>query len=306
MADPVAEAPAKAGNTLTKKVGPLPLGVWVLILGGTIVIVYAMNARKGSTGNTLAVAADGTTGPESGTGNGAVGGWLYQQAQAVSKKDYKTNEEWGRAAIQFLIGQGYDAALADVAIRRYIGGLDISVQQRPLVTAALNGLGPPPEQMGPISELPGDGPVTGGGGGGTNTPPPTPPRNNGGILGFLFGLADIFLPGLKLNGQGYKVPVNGSDYTVGVQYGNDGAGVTVVGPSGDETRVDVPRPSATQVPVVGSTTRTYTVKQGDTLASIALNQYGSSLQASKIYNANLEVIQDKNNLIPGSVLVIPQ
>lgn len=308
MAD-VADAPAKATGALTKKVGPLPIGVWVILIGGTIVIVYAMNSRgKNNTVNTLEVAADGTTGPESNVGDGSVGGWLYQQSVAVSNKTYTTNEEWGRAAIQFLIGQGYDAALADVAIRRYMGGLDITVQQRPLITAALKGLGPPPEQMGPINEIPGDGPVTGGGGGTPNTPPPTPKPNRGGIFGFVFGLVDLFLPGLKIGANNWKVPVNGMTYDVDLNYGDDGAGVTVTGPGGDETVVGIPRPqnSATQVPVIGTTNRTYIIKTGDTLTSIALAMYGSSLQASKIYNANTEVIANKDNLTPGVTLIIPE
>lgn len=308
MADAPAQVAEKAGGALTKKVGPLPLGVWVIALGGTVVVVYAVNSRKDSTGsNTLAVADDGTTGPESRTGDGSVGGWLYQQAQAVSNKTYATNEEWGRAAIQFLIGQGYDAALADIAIRRYLGGLDISVQQRPLVTAAIRGLGPTPEQMNPINELPSDSPVTGGGGGQTNNPPPTPPRNNGGILGFFFGLIDAFLPGLKVNAQNLQVPVNGQNYEIDLDYGADGGGVTVSGPGGDETRVTVPRPSpATISPTAPGQGRTYTVVGGDTLPGIAMKMYGSSLQASKIYNANLEKISDKDNLIPGTVLTIPE
>lgn len=309
MADPVGDAAGKGVDTLSKKVGPLPLGVWVIALGGTIVVVYAVNSKKGSsTGNTLAVANDGTTGTQSKVGDGSVGGWVSNPAATVStKKTYATNEEWGRAAIQFLIGQGYDAALADIAIRRYLGGLDITVQQRPLITAAINGLGPTPQQMGPISELPGDSPIPGGGGTTGNHPPPTPPTNTGGLFGFLFGLVDAFLPGLNLKSQNLQVPVNGQNYGVDLSYGSEGAGVDVTGPGGDVTRVGVPRPSAATVtPTPQDTTRTYTVVAGDTIAGIALKEYGSSLQANKIYNGNLEKIQDKDNLIPGTVLVIPE
>lgn len=308
MADAPGAVAEKAGGALTKKVGPLPLGVWFIAIGGTVVVVYAVNSKKSSTGgNTLEVAADGTTGPETRTGDGSVGGWLYQQAQAVSNKTYTTNEEWGRAAIRYLIGQGYDAALSDIAIRRYLGGLDISVQQRPLITAAIAGLGPVPEQLGPISELPGDTPVTGGGGGQTNNPPPTPPNNNGGLFGFFFNLIGQLLPGLTVDAQNLQVPVNGQNYEVDVNYGNDGAGVTVTGPGGDETRVGIPAPNPALIsPSAPGQGRTYTVVDGDTLPGIALKMYNSSLQANKVYNANLEVIQDKDNLIPGTVLTIPE
>lgn len=323
MSDAVAETTAKTAkggmSALSKKIGPLPVGAWIGVIAVGVLIAYTVNSRAGTgtrTSNTLAVADDGTTGPEPNVGDGSVGGWQYQQATAAqAAKTYDTNEKWGRAAIQFLIGQGYDAALADVAIRRYLGGLSISVQQRPLITAAIAGLGPTPEQMNPIDELPTDSPVTGGdgtgstGGGSTNNPPPTPPRNNNGLFGWLFGLVDAFLPGLNIRARNLIVPVNGQDYSVSVGYGADGGSVSVTDPNGAVTDVSVPRTStnpATTVPPAPGSQRTYTVKEGDTLPGIAMAMYGSSLQASKIYNANLSKITDKDRLVAGTVLVIPE
>lgn len=307
MAEP-AEAASKAGSIASKKIGPLPAGVWLIVLGGTIVIVYAVNSRGGgkSTGATLAVADDGTTGADTQSGIGA-GGWSYSAPAPVTPaKTFDTNEEWGRAAIQFLIGQGYDAALADIAIRRYLGGLDISAQQRPLITAAIAGLGPVPNQLGPINELPGDTPVTGTGGGNSNTPQPAPVQRSSGIFGLFSDILDVFLPGLSFSGSGYKVPVGPDTWTVGLGYDSAGGSLNVKGPQGDTTQIGVPRNPALVTPVAQTPGRKYTVVQGDTLASIALTVYGSSLQASKIYNANLGVITDKDNLTPGAVLTIPE
>ena len=53
------------------------------------------------------------------------------------------------------------------------------------------------------------------------------------------------------------------------------------------------------------TARTYTVKRGDTLSSIALEMYDDSSQWQKILDANRNRLPDSNRLRPGQVLVIP-
>ena len=58
-----------------------------------------------------------------------------------------------------------------------------------------------------------------------------------------------------------------------------------------------PRP-----PVSG---RTYTVQSGDNLSRIAQQVYGSSAEWKKIYEANRNVIPNKNVLSPGVELILP-
>lgn len=53
------------------------------------------------------------------------------------------------------------------------------------------------------------------------------------------------------------------------------------------------------------TSRTYTVKRGDTLSSIAQEMYDDSRQLRKILDANRDRIPDPDRLRPGQVLVIP-
>lgn len=53
------------------------------------------------------------------------------------------------------------------------------------------------------------------------------------------------------------------------------------------------------------TTKTYTVKKGDTLWAIAAKYYGSGAQYNKIYNANTDKISNPNLIYPGQVLTIP-
>lgn len=53
-------------------------------------------------------------------------------------------------------------------------------------------------------------------------------------------------------------------------------------------------------------TRTLTVKQGDTLHSIAFREYGTVAHWRTIADANLAVIDDPRRLVPGSLLVLPR
>lgn len=53
------------------------------------------------------------------------------------------------------------------------------------------------------------------------------------------------------------------------------------------------------------TTKTYTVKKGDTLWAISAKYYGSGAQYNKIYNANTDKISNPNLIYPGQVLTIP-
>jgi Tfp pilus assembly protein FimV len=51
--------------------------------------------------------------------------------------------------------------------------------------------------------------------------------------------------------------------------------------------------------------RTYTVKRGDTLSSIAQNAYGKASAWTQIYEANRDVIPNKNVVSPGTVIILP-
>lgn len=53
------------------------------------------------------------------------------------------------------------------------------------------------------------------------------------------------------------------------------------------------------------TTKTYTVKSGDCLWTIAKKYYGNGAQYTKIYNANKDKISNPNLIYVGQVLTIP-
>jgi nucleoid-associated protein YgaU len=60
-----------------------------------------------------------------------------------------------------------------------------------------------------------------------------------------------------------------------------------------------PQPSTTE------TSRTYTIKKGDSLSKIAKRQYGDPQQWRRIYDANRDTVTDPDLIYPGQVLRIP-
>ena len=54
-----------------------------------------------------------------------------------------------------------------------------------------------------------------------------------------------------------------------------------------------------------ATTRTYTVRKGDTLSAIAKEHYGDANQWRKIYEANRDLIDNPDLIHPGQTFKIP-
>lgn len=194
-----------AGNFLARKVGPLPLGIWLVAAAG----IYYYYSRK----QAGAAAGTGTSTPGSQTDPaGNVGyidpstGYVYgspedtaalQQASQNSTSGsgastsssvgttYDTNDAWGRAAVNYLVGLGVDATTANQAITLYLSSQPLTANQQADVNLAIQALGAPPSLPGPANSNPppvttppgggsgggGGGSGGGGGGGGTVTVP---------------------------------------------------------------------------------------------------------------------------------------
>lgn len=159
-------------ETFERKVGPLPLGIWVLaVAGGVAVAVFVR--RNASTADPVLV--DGMPGDGSGPdlpGTTAPGaGNIYTPAPSnpygtdLSTPGPTTNEEWARLAIQRLILKGYSPLLADTALRKYIGGSPLDTSEQAAVSEAMRLAGAPPQTLPPTY---GQGPIT------TNPGPITP------------------------------------------------------------------------------------------------------------------------------------
>ena len=161
---------------LGKQVGPLPLGAWFVVVGAGLGLAYYSYRNQ-----TPATPVNDTSG-DPGVGDGSVGGWIPTTPGAAAPTDaapaITTNEQWGVAAINWLIGQGYPADVSDSAIRKYLAGNDPkpSVQEYTLQRVALSHLGSPPQPLPPaVNDPPTSTPPPTGGG--TTSPPPvvTPP-----------------------------------------------------------------------------------------------------------------------------------
>jgi nucleoid-associated protein YgaU len=73
---------------------------------------------------------------------------------------------------------------------------------------------------------------------------------------------------------------------------------TTANTSADLTKLEQAQPIKTQ--------RFYIVHKGDMLSTISQKYYGTVKKVDKIYEANRNVLKDKNSLKPGMKLVIPE
>ena len=148
---------------------------WAIALG---VGGYIYFTKKNSAPATDTTATD-TSGAN--LGNNAPLEFLSADGSSTSTvQQYQTNQQWATAAINWLIAQGYDAALANSAITKGLaGGQDMSgngmsASEYSLWSLALQHLGSPPEPVS-VSPPTQSSPPVSGGSGGSGTPPPVKP-----------------------------------------------------------------------------------------------------------------------------------
>lgn len=159
------------GLDLGKQIGPLPLGAWIVVVGGGLAI--AVWQRNSGTSEEPEIVED--TGSPEGVGEGP--GWVAVPPPSTAPGDsdspkYESNEAWGQAAINWLIAQGYSPGISSSAITKALnGGVDydgkkMSIQEWSLWSLALTKFGSPPYpvNVAPPTSVPG--PIN---------PPTTPP-----------------------------------------------------------------------------------------------------------------------------------
>ena len=91
--------------------------------------------------------------------------------------------------------------------------------------------------------------------------------------------------------------------------------IKLVDPSFSDLIADITVNESTQAPRAqsagasvsgGQSTRSYTVKSGDTLSKISKQFYGNADQYMKIFEANRHQLSDPNNIQAGQNLIIPE
>lgn len=151
---------------LGKQMGPLPLGAWIVVVGGGLGIAWY--TRRSSANDTAEPGID--TGGQPGVGDGSVGGWFPTTPPTTTptpnpKDSVDDNDKWYTYISRELIGRfNYDPLLVDSALRKYLAGQSskLSVSEWVIIRAALSIMTPP-------NPLPDDG----------GTPPPVPPPPGG-------------------------------------------------------------------------------------------------------------------------------
>lgn len=184
MAEGDAPATAAKGGLdfLKQKVGPLPLGVWILIGLGVLWYFEHQKAAASSASATpnqqtdpagnvgsidpatgyvygtpedqaaLAANDSGSSSPGTGAASGGTSG----------AQTYADNNAWGIAAVNYLVGLGIDATTANQAVQQYLASQPLTTAQQGDINLVLaSPIGPPPTLPGPVSTNPN--PVTGGG-----------------------------------------------------------------------------------------------------------------------------------------------
>ncbi len=151
----MAEEITEAGNFLTHKVGPLPIGVWMVAAGGIYWYVRKKNAGSANTGPTALTPSGrvGTTGgigssDMSGGSGGGSGGDTGGSGSTVAGQ-YATNDAWGRAAINYLVARGVDPTVANSAITQFLASQNLTADQQAQVNLAIQAMGSPPNPPQP-------------------------------------------------------------------------------------------------------------------------------------------------------------
>jgi hypothetical protein len=122
------------------------MGAWGVVVAGGLGIAYMLNkgANRAETSQEPLV--------EPGVGTGLVpAGAAFVPSESDQDTGPANNQAWGQQALNWLITQGQNAAVADNAIRKYLAGEALTLQENALIGLALTKFGAPPEALPPTT-----------------------------------------------------------------------------------------------------------------------------------------------------------
>lgn len=159
------------GLDLNKKVGPWPLKVWVVAIGGVVVVSLYLRHRNATNAATVAGDAGAATAPtaldntQPGAGNlaGSTPGYIDTTGNDTQLGGSATNSSWLTKAEAALTGAGADAYTVDQALQAYLTGQQLTPAQESLFNQAVSAVGPVPI---PVPAIPGTGSAGAGNAGG--------------------------------------------------------------------------------------------------------------------------------------------
>lgn len=151
---------------LGKKIGPLPLGVWLVIAAGIFYFVYKKNNAGGGSGGpqTDPAGNTGTINPQTGyvygssedqaalgSGSSSLGGSSDPGSTGGSTVagQYADNNAWAVAAINYLVSIGVDAVAANTAVTQFLGSQTLTTNQQAEINLVIQRIGAPPSPPEP-------------------------------------------------------------------------------------------------------------------------------------------------------------
>lgn len=137
------------GFDLGKQVGPLPIGAWIGVVGGGLLIGWYFS--KGATKPDSGVQVPLT---EPGVGQGG-GQFIFDPPTQVETPaaEIQTNSDWARKATNWLIAKGYDPSASVSAVTKFLTGQNRTLHEQTLINLALLEYGAPPDEV-PLPETP--------------------------------------------------------------------------------------------------------------------------------------------------------
>lgn len=145
-------------GALTKKIGPAPGWVWVVVIVGALYGYRWYKGRNGTPVVTDPTLADTSTSPTANiadTGGTAGGAGIFTPPVLGSTPSGpSTTAEWAALAVKTLIAGGTNPTDANNAVTTYVSHGALSTTQQTIINKVLAQLGPPPEGLIPVVKAP--------------------------------------------------------------------------------------------------------------------------------------------------------
>lgn len=172
-------------EALGRKIGPLPLAVWLVLAAGVFWYVSKRNKASGAAAQTDPAGNTGSIDPQTGYVYGspqdqaALGGGSSSLGTSSDSGtggstvagSYPDNQAWAVAAINYLVSIGVDPTQANAAITAFVDSQQLTPQQQADVNLVIQRIGAPPSPPepggapGPVVTPPGGGALS------ANNPP---------------------------------------------------------------------------------------------------------------------------------------
>lgn len=295
--DPI--TPAVSG--MTKKLGPLPVYAYAVIIVGVSYGVYMWKRRTGAAVSPVATVTDigsgiSSAGPMPGTNDYSGSVTPAAKAPAASV----TNAQWAKNTADGMIANGSNPSDVNNALAAYLTGSPLSSVQQSIVNTALRTYGNPPEG---VTQVNGPGTYTG----------YMRDDSTGAVFGIgadgsrtwltaaqyaLLGnpaLTSTVAPSYRAYARDEAGRVYGINSNTGERVWLSAAEYAALG----RPPITINFTGHNLAEPVGTAGHKYVVKAGDTLASIAQANYGDS-NTSRLEAANPGVV-----LSPGITITVP-